>query len=173
MACGRFKNWLRQKNPWLADMWRLRRTLQPSSRYGHFNEGYFPKIGKMQNPLIPYREMVRRRYADLKVGLSRLEAVLALHLRCAGYLRKQVEEEMQRHTRPPLQPDPLASKLGYMQRILDYAFGAQGDIIIRDDQIGKPEVEKFNREAEIIDYYGRERQISNSASVKRSGFRMR
>ena len=27
MACGRFKDWLRQKNPWLADMWRLRRTL--------------------------------------------------------------------------------------------------------------------------------------------------
>ena len=37
--------------------------------------------------------------------------------------------------------------------VLDYAFGAQGDIIIRDDQIGKPEVEKFNKEAEIIDYY--------------------
>ena len=152
-ACGRFKDWLRQKNPWLADMWRLRRTLQPSSRYGHFNEGYFTKIGKMQNPLIPYREMVRRRYADLKVGLSRLEAVLALHLRCAGYFRKQVEEEMQRHTPPPLKPDSLAQKLDYLQRILDYAFGAQGDIIIRDDHIGKPEVDKFNKEAEIIDNY--------------------
>ena len=60
---------------------------------------------------------------------------------------------MQRHTPPPLKANPLAPKLGYLQRILDYAFGAQGDIIIRDDQIGKPEVEKFNKEAEIIDYY--------------------
>lgn len=91
--------------------------------------------------------MVRRRYADLRVGLSRLEAVLALHLRCAGYHRKQVEEEMQRHTPTPIQPDPLAPKLGYMQRILDYAFGTQGDIIIIDEHIGKPEVEKFNNEA--------------------------
>ena len=107
----------------------------------------------MQNPLIPYREVIRRRYSDLKVGLSRLEAVIALHLRSAGYLRKQVEEEMQRQTRPPLKPDPLISKLDYLRRILDYAFGAQGDIIIRDDQIGKLEVEKFNKEAEIIDYY--------------------
>ena len=97
--------------------------------------------------------MVRRRYADMKVGTSRLEAALALHLRSAGYLRKQVEEEMQRHTRPPLKPDPLVPKLDYLRRILDYAFGAQGDIIISDDQIGKPEVEKFNKEAEIIDYY--------------------
>lgn len=129
MVCGRFKDWLRQKNPWLADMWRLRRTLHASTRYGHFNEGYFSKIGKLQNPLIPYREMVRGRYSDLKAGLSRLEAVLALHLRCAGYLRKQGEEEMQRHTPPPLKSNPLAPKLGYLQRVLDYAFGAQGDII--------------------------------------------
>ena len=60
---------------------------------------------------------------------------------------------MQGHTRPPLKPEPRVPKLDYLRRILDYAFGAQGDIIIRDDQIGKPEVEKFNKEAEIIDYY--------------------
>ena len=60
---------------------------------------------------------------------------------------------MQRHTPPSLKPDPLIPKLDYLRRILDYAFGAQGDIIIRDDQIGKREVEKFNKEAEIIDYY--------------------
>ena len=105
----------------------------------------------MQNPLIPYREMVRRRYSDLKVGISRLEAVLALHLRCAGYLRKQVEEEMQRHTPPPLKPDPLAPKLGYMQRILDYAFGTQGDIIVIEHKLKMREIEQFNHEAEVID----------------------
>ena len=112
----------------------------------------FTKLVKCKIRSFPYREMVRRRYADLKVGLSRLEAVLALHLRCAGYLRKQVEEKMRRHTPSPLKPDPLATKLDYLQRILDYAFGAQRDIIIRDDQIGKLGVEKFNKEAEIIDY---------------------
>ena len=49
--------------------------------------------------------------------------------------------------------DPLASKLGYLQRILDYAFGAQGDKVILENHIGKSEVERFNKEAEIIDYY--------------------
>lgn len=153
MACGRFKDWVRHRSPWLTDIWRLRRTLQPGTECGHFHDGYFPKFGKLQRPVVPYREMVRRRYADMKVGKSSLEAALALHLRCAGYLRKQVEEEMQRHTPAPLQSDSLAPKLGYLQRILDYAFGAQGDKIILDNHIGKPEVEKFNKEAEIIDYY--------------------
>ena len=150
-ACGRFKDWLRQRSPWLADIWRLRCTLQPGTEYGHFHEGYFHRIGKLQRPVVPYREMVRRRYADRKVGMSRLEAMLALHLRCAGYPRKQVEEEMQRHTHAPLQSDPLASRLAYLQRVLDYAFGAQGDKIILDNHIGKPDVEKFNKEAESVD----------------------
>lgn len=149
--CGRFKDWLRQRNPWLADIWRLRRILKPGMTYGHFEEGHFPKVGKMRNPLIPYREMVKRRYAGLT--LSRLEAATALHLRCAGYSRKEVEEEIQRHSPPPASPADLVPKLDYIQRILDYAFGAQGDIWVIGQRLGKPEVEKFNKEAEIIDYY--------------------
>lgn len=153
LACGRFKDWLRQRNSWLADIWRLRRLLKPGMKYGHFEEGRFPKIGKLQNPLIAYREMVKRRYADMKLAQSRIDAGTALHLRCAGYLRKEVEEEMQRHTPPPANPADLAPKLDYIQRILDYAFGAQGDIWVIGQRLGKPEVEKFNKEAEIIDYY--------------------
>ena len=72
MACGRFKDWLRQRSPWLADIWRLRRTLQPGTEYGHFHEGYFPKIGTLQRPVVPYREMVKSRYTAMKVGMSRL-----------------------------------------------------------------------------------------------------
>ena len=160
-ACVRFKDWLRQRSPWLADIWRLRRTLQAGTEYRHFPEGYFPKIGKPQKPLISYREMVKRRFADREVGASRLEATLALHLRCAGYLRKQVEEEMQRHTPALLQSDSLAPKLAYLQRILDYAFGAQGDKIILDNHIGMPEVEKNNRESKTIEDYSRINQILN------------
>ena len=155
MACGRFKDWLRQRSPWLADIWRLRRTLQPGTEYGHFHEGYFSRIGKLQRPVVPYREMVRRRYADMKVGVSRLEAIVAVHLRCAGFLRKEVEEEMQRHSPSFLHPDTLAAKLGHLQRILDYAYGTQGDKFIIDKHIGRPDVEQFNKEAEIIDYYSR------------------
>ncbi|MBD5417403.1 MAG: relaxase/mobilization nuclease domain-containing protein, partial [Desulfovibrio sp.] len=166
MACGRFKDWLRQRSPWLADIWRLRRTLQPGTEYGHFHEGYFPRIGKLQRPVVPYREMVRRRYADMKVGVSRLEVMLALHLRCAGYLRKQVEEEMQRHTLVPLQSDPLAPKLTYLQRVLDYAFGAHGDKIILDNHIGKPDVERFNKEAGIIEYYSKYAVDSENQRMK-------
>lgn len=144
----------RYRNPWLADIWRLRRLLKPGMKYGHFEEGQFPKIGKLQNPLIPYREMVIRRYADMKLPQSRINAGTALHLRCAGYLRKEVEEEMQRHSPPsPAHQDDLSPKIGYLQRILDYAFGAQGDISVIEQRLGKSEVEKFNKEAEIIDYY--------------------
>ncbi len=150
-TCGRFKDWLCQRSPWLADIWRLRRILKPGMTYGHFEEGHFLKVGKMQNPLIPYREMVKRRYAGLT--LSRLEAATALHLRCAGYSRKEVEEEIQRHSPPPANSADPAPKLEYIQRILDYAFGAQGDIWVIGQRLGKPEVEKFNKEAEIIDYY--------------------
>ena len=154
-ACGRFKDWLRQRSPWLADMWRLRHTLKPGTEYGHFQEGYFPKIGKLQRPVLPYREMVRRRYAYMKVGTSRLEAMLVLHLRCAGYLRTQVEEEIRRYAPSPLNPDLFAQKLGYRQRVLDYTFGAQGDKSIIDNHIGKRDVEKFDKYAEIIEYYSR------------------
>ena len=170
--CGRFKDWLRQRSPWLADIWRLHRILKPGTQYGHFEEGHFPKVGKMQNPLIPYREMVRRRYVGLKQ--SRLEAATALHLRCAGYLRKEVEEEIQRHSPPPASPADLASKLEYIQRILDYAFGAQGDIWVLGQRLGKPEVEKFNKEAEIIDYYMKKPEVA--ASQRQNGqqrFRIR
>ncbi len=154
LACGRFKDWLRQRNPWLADIWRLRRLLKPGMKYGHFEEGQFPKVGKLQNPLIPYREMVKRRYADMKLAQSRIDAGTALHLRCAGYLRKEVEEEMQRHSPAPrAQQDDLSPKIGYLQRILDYAFGAQGDIWVIGQRLDQTEVKKFNKEAEIIDYY--------------------
>lgn len=149
--CGRFKDWLRQRSPWLADIWRLRRILKPGMTYSHFGEGHFPKVGKMRNPFVPYREMVKRRYAGL--SLSRLEAATALHLRCAGYSRKEVEEEIRRHSPPSAHQDELAPKLEYIQRILEYAFGAQGDIWVIGQRLGKPEVEKFNKEAEVIEYH--------------------
>ncbi len=170
LACGRFKDWLRQRNPWLADIWRLRRILKPGMKYGHFEEGQFPKIGKLQNPLIAYLEMVRRRYADY--NKSRLEAATVIHLRCAGYCRKEVEEEMKRHTPPPAQQDNLSLKIGYLQRILDYAFGAQGDIWVLGQTLGKPEVEKFNKEAEIIDHYMKHK-LDSTRPQQRSEHRLR
>ena len=148
---GRFKDWLRQRNLWLADIWHLRRLLKPGMKYGQFADGQFPKIWKLQNPLIAYLEMVRRRHADY--NKSRLEVAIALHLRCAGYLRKELEEEMQRHSPPAPHQDDLLLKIGYSRRILDYAFGTQGDIWVLGQQLGKPEAEKLNKEAEIIAYY--------------------
>ena len=58
---------------------------------------------------------------------------------------------MQRHTLAPLEPDPHVPKLDDLRRILDYASGTQGDIIIRNDQIGKTEMKKSNRETKIIE----------------------
>lgn len=70
-----------------------------------------------------------------------------------GYLRKEVEEEKERHSPPPAHPDDHSPKIGYLRRILDYAFGAQGDIWVIGQRLGKQDVKKFNKEAEIIDYY--------------------
>ncbi len=103
--------------------------------------------------------MVRGRHADF--NQSMLEASTALHLRCAGYLRKEVEEEMREHTLPA-HSDDLLSKIGYLQRILDYAFGACGGILVIGQKLGKTEVEKFNKEAEVIDYYMKNPQSASS-----------
>ena len=81
---------------------------------------------------------------------------------------------MERHSPPPAHPDDLSPKIGYFRRILDYAFGAQGDIWVIGQRLGKPEVEKFNKEAEIIDYYfNQPSQISDQEKVNRQTWRMK
>ena len=58
---------------------------------------------------------------------------------------------MQRHTPLPAHHDDLSLKIGYLQRILDYAFGAQGDIWVIGQRLKLSEIEQFNHEAEEID----------------------
>lgn len=72
---------------------------------------------------------------------------------------------MQRHTPAPLLSDSLAPKLAPLQRILDYAYGAQGDKIILDNHIGRPDVEKANKEAEIIEYYSKHSLQSSNLKI--------
>lgn len=65
-----------------------------------------------------------------------------------------MEEKMQRHMLDP--PLPYLSNPLYRRRpapLLEYAFGAQGDIWMLGQWLGKPEAEKFNKEAAFIDYY--------------------
>lgn len=72
LTCGRCKDWLRQRNLWLTDIfWRLRRLLKPGMKYANLKEEQFPKVGKLQHPFIAYREMVKHRYTDY--NNSRLE----------------------------------------------------------------------------------------------------
>lgn len=63
---------------------------------------------------------------------------------------------MERHNPAPLQSDSLAPKLYYLQRIMDHAFGAQGDRVILECHVGKSAVEWFNKETEVIECYSKQ-----------------
>lgn len=57
----------------------------------------FPKIGSLSSPYAAYREMVKKRFPE-KMDESRLEAAIALYMRCAGYTPQEVANELYRHT---------------------------------------------------------------------------
>lgn len=110
----------------------------------------------------------------MKVDRSGLEVMLALHTRCAGHVRKQVKEEMQRDTPAPLQSESHAPKLACLQQVLDYAYGAHGDKISLDNHIGKPDVEKFNKEAEGMDYYStNQAYLQTQKQTSQAGMKMK
>lgn len=46
---------------------------------------------------------------------------------------------------PPAHQDDISPKIGYLQRILDYAVGAHGDIWALGQGLDQTEVEKFNK----------------------------
>lgn len=94
-----------------------------------------------------------------------------LYLRCAGYTKAEVSEELSRYRPAPSTRREKNIKVFYDYRIVGQAFGVTGDIDIVSFQPNLEQVQKLNREAEEMErerirYERREREA-------RSTFRLR
>ena len=160
----RFKHWLGKRSPRQANLWRFRRRLTPDMRVRPFD---FPRTGALSTPFPAYREMVKRRFVDVKLAQSRLDYMAALYLRCAGYSKADVSEELARHAPAPSSQREKNIRVFYEHRIVGQAFGVAGDIDIASFQPTPERIQKFNREAEEME---RERTGQNE---RRAVFRLR
>lgn len=93
----RFKHWLGKRNPSPANLWRFRKRLASDTKVRKFG---FPKTGALPSPYAAYREMAKKRFPE-KMDESRLDAAIALYMRCAGYTPQEVANELYRHTPAP------------------------------------------------------------------------
>ncbi len=144
----RFKHWLGKRSPRQANLWRFRRRIAPHIRVRSFE---FPRTGALSAPFAAYREMVKRRFADVKLAQSRLDYMTALYLRCAGYTKAEVSEELARHAPAPSSQCEKNIRVFYEHRIVGQDFGVAGDIDIASFQPTLEQIQNFNREAEEME----------------------
>lgn len=140
----RFKHWLGKSNPYLGNLWRFRKRIAPGVEV---RKREFPKVGTLASPYAAYRNMVKKRFPE-KMAASRLDAAIALYLRCAGYTMQEVANELFRHT--PARPHGQSrdERIDYGRRVVWYAFGTAGDIDIANIQPTLEQIQRFNHEAE-------------------------
>ena len=93
----RFKHWLGKRDAYRANLWRFRKRIAPGVEV---RKRKFPKVGTLSSPYAAYREIVKKRFPE-KMDESRLDAAIALYMRCAGYTMQEVANELYRHTPPP------------------------------------------------------------------------
>ena len=122
----RFKHWLGKRNPSLANLWRFRKRITPGVEV---RKRTFPKTGALPSPYAAYREMVKKRFPE-KMDESRLDAAIALYMRCAGYTPQEVANELYRHTPGCPHGQNRDERIDYERRVIWYAFGTVGDIDI-------------------------------------------
>ncbi len=122
----RFKHWLGKRSPRLGNLWRFRKRIAPGVEV---KKREFPRVGTLASPYPAYREMVKKRFPE-KMDESRLDAAIALYMRCAGYTPQEVANELFRH--PPVRPhgQNRDERIEYGRRVVWYAFGTAGDIDI-------------------------------------------
>ena len=160
----RFKHWLGKRNVYLAHLWRFRKRMAPDATVSKFE---FPKTGTLTSPYAAYREMVKKRFPE-KMDESRLDAAIALYMRCAGYTVQEVANELYRHA--PRRPNGQSrdERIEYGHRVVWYAFGTAGDVDIANVQPTEEEIRKFAQEVEKM------KIESNTEDRKyRSTFRLR
>jgi hypothetical protein len=108
----------------------------------------FPKVGNMDSPYMAYREALQKKH-PVKVDASRLDAMIALWMRCTGYTRQEVANEMYKKARP-LRAESRDWK-DYAHRMVWYAFGAAGNIDIAAHKLTQESILSFHQEAERLE----------------------
>lgn len=95
--------------------------------------------------------MVKKRFPE-KMDESRLDAAIALYMRCAGYTMQEVANELYRHS--PRRPHGQSrdERISYGHRIVGYAFGTAGDIDIANINPSPERIQNCNREAEEMEW---------------------
>lgn len=142
----RFKYWLGKRNPYLANLWRFHKRIAPGVEV---RKREFPKVGTQPSPYAAYRNMVKKHFPE-KMDASRLDAAIALYMRCAGYTVQEVVNELYRHTPARPHGQNRDDRIDYSRRVGWYAFGTAGDIDIANIQPTEEQIQKFNIETERI-----------------------
>lgn len=117
--------------------------------------------------------MVKRRFADVKLARSRLDYMTALYLRCAGYTKAEVSEELARHAPAPSAQREKNIRVFYEHRIVGQAFGVAGDIDIASFQPTPEQIQNFNQEAEEMERKRTGQNERKKTQGERSVFRLR
>lgn len=143
----RFKHWLGKRNPYLGNLWRFRKRIAPGVEV---RQHEFPRVGTQVSPYTAYRKIVKKRFPE-KIDASRLDAAIALYMRCAGYTMQEVANELYRHTPARPKGQNRDERIDYGRRVVWYAFGTAGDIDIANSQPTPEQVQKFIQEAEKME----------------------
>lgn len=144
----RFKHWLGKRSPHLGNLWRFRKRISPGVEV---RQRDFPRVGTLASPYTAYREMVKKRFPE-KMDESRLDATIALYMRCAGYTMQEVANELYRHSPARPKGQNRDERIDYGRRVVWYAFGSAGDIDIANVRPTEAQILKFIQEAEHIEH---------------------
>lgn len=142
----RFKYWLGKRDAYRANLWRFRKRIAPGVEA---RKREFPKVSTLASPYTAYREMVKKRFPE-KMDESRLDAAIALYMRCTGYTPQEVANELYRHTPARPHGQNRDERIDYGRRVVGYAFGTAGDIDIANVQPTQEQIEKIVEEARQI-----------------------
>ena len=139
----RFKHWLGKRDAYRANLWRFRKRIAPGVEV---RKRKFPKVGTLSSPYAAYREIVKKRFPE-KMDESRLDAAIALYMRCAGYTPQEVANELYRHTPARPKGQNRDERIDYGRRVAWYAFGTAGDIDIANINPTQEQIQKYTTEA--------------------------
>ena len=152
----RFKYWLGRRDAYRANLWRFRKRIASGVEV---RKRTFPRVGTLPSPYAAYREMVKKRFPE-KMDESRLDAAIALYMRCAGYTPQEVANELYRHTPARPHGQNRDERIDYGRRVVGYAFGTAGDIDIANIDPTQEQIQKTDIEAKYL--------VANDASVSHS-----
>lgn len=144
----RFKHWLGKRTPYLGNPWRFRKQIAPGVEV---RQREFPRVGTLPSPYAVYRSMVKKRFPE-KMDETRLDAVIALYMRCAGYTVQEVVNEVYRHTPARPQGQNRDERIDYSRRVAWYAFETAGDIDIANINPSPEQIWKFIAEVRQIEW---------------------